>query len=519
MKLTLFTILYSLCVSAFAASSNPNIIFILADDQGYGDVGALNPESRIKTPHLDRIAKEGMIFTDAHSSSSVCTPTRYSVLTGRYHWRTRLQSGVLGGFSRPLIAPDRLTVAGLLKEHGYATACLGKWHLGMDWPLKDGEIADDGGDFSGGYKDGWKVDYAARIQNGPVDVGFDYFFGISASLDMPPYVYIENDRATEPATVEKAFHRKGPAGKNFEAVDVLPRITEKAVEYIGKRAKAAADGNPFFIYFPLNAPHTPILPTPEWQGKSGINDYADFVMQVDASVGDVLEALDKHDLAENTLIIFTTDNGCSPAAKIDELIAAGHHPSYIYRGHKADIFEGGHRVPFLARWPAKVKPGSRSDLLVCQADLMATCAEIVGVELPANAGEDSVSFLPILLGKGLRLVREDVVHQSIGGSFAIRKGKWKLNLCPGSGGWSEPRPGRADLSDLPPFQLYDLSADPGEENNAQAEHPEVVEELKSLLAKHIANGRSTPGPAQENDVAIEMVKPVPPAPAKGKKKG
>lgn len=517
----LFTTLFSFAGILFPpialTAEQPNIIFILADDQGFGDVSALNPESKIPTPHIDRLAKEGMIFDDAHSSSSVCTPTRYSVLTGRYHWRTHLQKGVLGGFSRPLIASDRITVAGLLKQHGYYTACVGKWHLGMDWPLKNGEVADDGGDFSGGYEDGWKVDYTAPIQNGPVDVGFDTFYGISASLDMPPYVYIQDRIPTEVATVEKAFHRKGPAGASFEAVDVLPRITEKSVEIIRERADAAKEGTPFFLYFPLNAPHTPIVPTEEWLGKSGINIYADFTMQVDWSVGEVLKALDETGLAENTLIIFTTDNGCSPAAKIPELQEAGHEPSFIYRGHKADIFEGGHRVPFLARWPARVKAGTRTDQLVGQFDLLATAAEIVGADVPEDQGEDSVSFLPVLAGTATKPIRTSIVSQSINGSFAVRDGNWKLALCPGSGGWSDPRPGRADLSGLPPVQLYDLSTDPGETKNLADAEPERVTRMKAALQDMIDRGRSTPGPELENDVPVEMFKPLP-APRKKPKK-
>jgi len=446
------------------------------------------------------------MFSDAHSSSSVCTPTRYSILTGRYHWRTHLQKGVLGGFSRPLIAKDRLTVAGLLKSKGYYTAAVGKWHLGMDWPLKSGEVADDGGDFSGGYKDGWKVNYKAAIQNGPVDVGFNTFFGISASLDMPPYVFIQDRIPTEEATVEKAFHRKGPSGANFEAIDVLPKITEKAVQVIDDRAKK---DDPFFIYFPLNAPHTPILPAKEWQGKSGINIYADFTMQVDWTVGQVLKALDRNGIAENTLVIFTTDNGCSPAAKIPELQASGHEPSYIYRGHKADIFEGGHRVPFLARWPGKVKAGTKSEQLIGQFDLMATAAEIVGAEVPESAGEDSVSFLPALLGEDKSPIREGLVSQSINGSFAIRKGNWKLALCPGSGGWSHPRPREVDLNTMPELQLYDLSKDPGEQNNLYGTEKEKEQELRTLLESYIKKGRSTAGADQENDVAIQLVKDLP----------
>jgi len=503
-----FAIGLSACLPALAsvhAADRPNIVYIMADDQGFGDVSALNPESKIPTPHIDRIAKEGMIFEDGHTSSSVCTPTRYSVLTGRYHWRTRLQKGVLGGFSRPLISPGRTTVASLLKDHGYRTACIGKWHLGLDWPLKDGGVADDGGDFAGGYQDGWNVDYAADIRNGPCDLGFDHFFGISASLDMPPYVFIDDRRPTEIATVEKAFHRKGPAGADFEAVDVLPRITQETVTFINENA---GGDQPFFIYFPLNAPHTPIVPTPQWQGKSGVNAYGDFTMQVDWTVGEVLRALDANHITDNTLVIFTTDNGCSPAAKIDELEAAGHDHNYIYRGHKADIFEGGHRVPFLARWPNTVKAGSRTEQLVGQIDLLATAAEIVGAELPGDAGPDSVSFLPVLAGKATTPIRQSIVSQSIGGQFAVRDGNWKLCLCPGSGGWSDPRPGRAVLSTLPPMQLYDLSKDPGEQTNLSAEYPRRVERMQEMLREMIDNGRSTPGETLANDADIVMIKAV-----------
>ncbi len=497
-----------LAVAPLYAADKPNIIFILADDQGFGDVSALNPESKIPTPNIDRIAKEGMIFEDGHTSSAVCTPTRYSVLTGRYHWRTHLQKGVLGGFSAPLISKGRLTTASLLRDSGYKTACIGKWHLGWNWPLKGGGFADDKGDFSAKFKDAWNVDYAGEIQDGPNDVGFDYFFGISASLDMAPYVYVRNRVPTELATVEKAFNRKGPAGENFEAVDVLPKITEETVKFIGENAKS---DQPFYIYFPLNAPHTPILPTPEWQGKSGINAYGDFTMQVDWTVGQVLKALDDNGITDETLIVFTTDNGCSPAAKISELEAAGHDQNYIYRGHKADIYEGGHRVPFVVRWPGKVKAGTRTKQLVGQVDFLATAAEIVGAEIPEDGAEDSISFLPVLLGEDKGPIRNSIVSQSIGGQFAIRDGDWKLALCPGSGGWSNPRPGRVDLSKFPPVQLFDLSKDPGEENNLATTHPDRVEKMKAMLKEIIDNGRSTEGPKLKNDVEeIVMVKPVTP---------
>jgi arylsulfatase A-like enzyme len=477
--------------------STPNIVFILADDLGYGDVKCLNPEGKIATPNLDRLAAGGMICTDAHSSSSVCTPTRYGILTGRYNWRSALKSGVLGGLSRRLIEPGRLTVPALLKQKGYATACIGKWHLGMDWPLKDGGFATD-------YPDGWQVDYTRPIQNGPTAVGFDYFFGISASLDMPPYVFIENDRATAVPTVEKTWIRKGPAAAEFEALDVLPTLTRKAVNYIGERAAAAKAGTPFFLYLPLNAPHTPILPTAEWQGKSGLNAYGDFVLQVDAAVGQILRTLDERGLAENTLVVFTSDNGCSPAAKIDEMVAKGHDPSYHFRGHKADIFDGGHRIPFLVRWPARIKAGSTSDQLICLTDLMATCTEIVGAKLPDNAGEDSVSLLPAFLGQADKPLREAVVHHSINGSFSIREGRWKLELCPDSGGWSAPRPGSPAAKKLTPVQLYDLSRDIGEETNVQEQHPDVVQRLTGLLEKYVADGRSTPGALQPNTGEVDI---------------
>jgi len=515
----IFGALGVLCgIPVIAAGTPPNIIVILADDLGYGDVSCNNPESKIPTPNIDRIAKEGMRFTDGHTSSGVCTPTRYSLLTGRYHWRTRLQSGVLGGFSLPLIVEDRLTVAGFLREQGYHTSCIGKWHLGMNWPLKDGKVADDGGDFGKPFKDVSLVDYTAPIQNGPLDRGFDTYYGISASLDMFPFVWIKDRLPTEVASVEKTFLRKGPAGPNFEAVDVQPGITERLIAIIGERAAEAKDGRPFFAYVPYASPHTPIVPRPELQGKSGINAYADFVLQLDADMGRILEALEASGVADDTLLIFTSDNGCSPSANFSELLAAGHNPSYHFRGHKADAFEGGHRVPFLVRWPGKVKPGSGSDQLVGQFDFMATFADLLGKELPPTAGEDSVSFLPALLGAIDKPGRSSLISQSINGSFAIRDGQWKLILCPGSGGWSFPKPGADNTTGLPDFQLYDLSADPGEKNNLVAAHPDRVATMKAALETAIARGRTTDGPDQANDVEIVLIKPLPKQ-GKGKGKG
>jgi arylsulfatase A len=461
-------------LTAMDAPGLPNIVYILCDDLGYGDVKCLGGErSRIATPNIDRLAAGGMVFTDAHSGSSVCTPTRYGILTGRYAWRTHLQNGVLHGYSNPLIAKDRLTVPALLKQHGYDTACIGKWHLGLDVSKSPADLA---------------------VKQGPVTRGFDYYFGIAASLDMPPFAFIENDHLTQAPTATKNWVRKGAAAPDFEAVDVLPTLTKKSVEYIGKAKR------PFFLYLPLTSPHTPIVPTKEWQGKSGLNAYGDFVMQTDWSVGQVLDALEKGGIAESTLVIFTSDNGCSPAAKVDELESKGHYPSELRRGYKADIWDGGHRIPFIARWPGKIQAGSRSGQLTCLTDLMATCAELVGAKVHDNAGEDSVSMLPAMLGTATGPIREAVVHHSIKGMFAIRQGPWKLELCKGSGGWSKGEGGDA------PGQLYDMSKDAGERTNQYGTQPEVVARLTKLLEKYIAGGRSEAGAPQKNDVEVRIWK-------------
>ena len=290
---------------------------------------------------------------------------------------------------------------------------------------------------------------------------------------------------------------------------MLPTLTQKSVDYINGRAADAKNGKPFFLYVPLNSPHTPIVPTKEWQGKSGLNPYGDFVMQTDASLGAILDALEKNGLAENTLVIMTSDNGCSPEAQYPELIEKGHNPSYVFRGTKADIFDGGHRIPFIARWPKHIKPNSSSDQLICLSDLFATCAEILGAKLPDNAAEDSVSILPVLESRAEKPVREAIVHHSINGSFSIRQANWKLELCPDSGGWSAPRPNTPAAKNLPPIQLYDMSLDIGEQNNVQAAHPEIVARLTKLLEKYVADGRSTPGASQPNTTPVDMWKHTP----------
>lgn len=474
---------------------HPNIIYILADDLGYGDVSCLNPESKIHTPNLDQLAQEGMIFTDAHSGSAVCTPTRYGVLTGRYCWRSRLKHGVLNGYSPHLIENGRMTVASLLKPYGYHSACIGKWHLGWDWQ-KQGDKPED-------------VDYSKPIQHGPISNGFDYSFCIPASLDMPPYVYAENDRVTAAPNrvIEgqkgKRMFREGPIGADFKHIEVLPRFTEGAVSYIDEQA-GRKERVPFFLYFALPAPHTPILPTKEFQGKSNTNAYGDFVLQVDWTVGEVMKALKRNGIENETLVIFTSDNGCSPAADFAELEQVGHDPSYIFRGHKADIFEGGHRIPYITRWPSRIQAGSVCKDTVCLTDLMATAADIVGCTLPDAAGEDSVSVLPDMLSTATAPVREATVHHSINGSFSIRQGKWKLELCPGSGGWSPPRPKSEEANPLPPVQLYDLSGDIAETTNVQDQYPDVVKRLTALLESYVKRGRSTPGAPQENNGKVNL---------------
>jgi len=495
-----------------AAPRLPNIVVVLADDLGYGDPACYNPAGRIATPVLDRLAAEGMRFTDAHTTSSVCTPTRYGLLTGRYNWRSRLQRGVLGGLSPRLIEPGRDTVASILRRQCYHTACIGKWHLGMDWVVKPGESVSPLAVES--REQVFAVDYGQPITNGPDAVGFDYFWGIAASLDMVPYTYIENDRVTALPTDDRDFPmvadretgrcRQGPAAPGFEPERVLPDTVAKCADYIRSRAAAARAGRPFFLYVPLTAPHTPILPTPDWQGRSQLNAYGDFVMQTDAAIGEILAALDEHGLTDDTLVIVTSDNGCSPQADFPALAQAGHDPSGGLRGHKADIYEGGHRVPFLVRWPGRVQPGSTTDHLASTVDILATCVAAAGSDVPPEAGEDSVSLLPTLVG-ATDPPRTSLAMHSINGSFAVREGRWKLCLCPGSGGWSPPRPGRGqDDAGLPPVQLFDLEADRAETTNLEAEHPEVVARLTALLEGWVAEGRSTPGPRRNNTVPVEI---------------
>lgn len=498
-RLLLLTVLLLSFNSLFAQGPNeqlPNIVVILADDLGYGDVSSYNDQSAFQTPNIDELAEHGMKFTDAHTTSAVCTPTRYGLLTGRYNWRSRLKKFVLSGYSKSLIEQERLILPELLKQRSYQTAFVGKWHLGWDWEFTGQPVNIDA------LNSRPEVDFSEPIKNGPSEHGFDYSYGFSGSLDMPPYVYVENGVPTSIPTKktvnydEKGFWREGLTAPDFTHAKVLPHLTDKSLEYISSQGE---DDQPFFLYYALPAPHTPILPTSDFIGKSNANLYGDFVMQVDHVVGQIVNQLEEQEMLKETLIIFTSDNGASPRADFEELARAGHDPSYIYRGHKADIYEGGHRVPFVVSWPGKIANGSVSDETISTVDLMATMADIIGEDLADDEGEDSYSFLPVLMQQQYKKpLREATVFHSVEGRFAIRKGDWKLILWPGSGGWSYPNT-EEQLRGLPPFQLYNLEQDPSETKNLIHLYPEKVKELKALLEKYIREGRSTPGVPQEND--------------------
>jgi arylsulfatase A-like enzyme len=480
--------LWSLAVAVLptrgAELGKPNIILILADDLGVGDVQCCFKDGKIPTPNLDRLALQGTIFTDAHSGSAVCTPTRYGIMTGRHAWRTYLRSSVLAAYDDPLIDAGRLTLPAMLKQQGYATDAVGKWHLGWDWPFRRQEMRKKYGQGHKGvvpqYAEPEDFDWSRPIANGPVTRGFDTYFGTHVP-NQPPYCFIENDRVVgTPSEMLRKGGVPGPMVPGHKFVDILPAITRRATEVIARRA---AEKRPFFLYFALTSPHEPVAPSKDWQGKSGISPLADFIMQTDDTVGQVLQALEKNGAAGNTLVIFTADNGASYYTGLKDHLKAGHRPSGPYRGYKADIWEGGHRVPFIARWPGKIKPGTHCRNTVCLTDLMATCAAITGAKLPVDAGVDSVSFLPNLLDADSAPPREATVHQAANGTLSLRRGKWKL---------------------IAPAQLYDLETDVAEKQDVAADHPGIVEELTTLLQLYIATGRSTPGPKQPNDVLVSL---------------
>ncbi|MHB8898940.1 MAG: sulfatase family protein [Thermoguttaceae bacterium] len=501
----------SLSAAEPAKSTTPNILVILADDLGYGDVHCYNPDrGKIPTPNIDRLASEGMRFTDGHSSSGVCSPSRYTLLTGRYHWRTRLQTGIVGVFGDPLIAPDRLTIAGLARQHGYRTACIGKWHLGRDW----GVPADQQALFSVPKQNtvateeqrlAWREVFSKPIAGGPTTRGFDEYFGTDVP-NWPPYCFIENDRTvgipTELLPPELFLNHlaslQGPALKDWKFEPILPALGDRACRFIATQAQA---GRPFLLYMPLTAPHTPLAVNEPWKGKSGLNlAYPDLVMETDSVVGRVLEAVQESGAADNTLVFLVSDNGCAPYIGAKEMEAQGHFPSGPLRGYKSDVWEGGHRIPYIVRWPGVVRPGSVSGQLVHEADIIATVAEVLHARLPDNAAEDSFSLLPLLRG-GNEPIRQNAVSCAARGVAGLRQGPWKLIFE------HDPQAG----TDV---RLYNLDDDLGETRNLAAQQPERVAEMKALMDKLIVDGRSTPGQVQKNDVEVTIRDRGAPAPAK-----
>ncbi|MEX2235879.1 MAG: arylsulfatase [Cyclobacteriaceae bacterium] len=510
MKITLKTLIPFLFFGLLAFNSysqtKPNIVIILADDLGYGDVQCYNLQrGKIPTPNIDRLAASGMRFTDGHSSSGICSPSRYTLLTGRYHWRSRLQKGIVDMWEKPLITPDRLTIASLAKQAGYRTAALGKWHLGWNWPIdpEDRSHFTDTGPFEGQSRNGtalksvateddraaWKRTFAKAITGGPIELGFDSYFGTDVP-NWPPFCFIKNDRTVgvpgellgrNQVDINQASFQ-GPALEGWDLEQILPTLAARATTFIAEQVKAK---QPFMLYFSLTSPHTPLAVTDNWKNKSGLNNsYADFVMQTDAVVGEVLDELKANGVEDNTIVFFLSDNGCGPYIGVKELETLGHFASGPLRGYKGDVWEGGHRTPFIVRFPGVTKAGSVSDQLVLHADVMATLANIFDKKLPDNAGEDSFSLLPLLKGSK-KAIRKNGVACRYDGLQAVRMGSWKL-ICT-----TDP-------------ELYNVAEDIGETRNVAAENQKLVIDMLSLRKKLISDGRSTPGAIQQNDVEVNL---------------
>ncbi len=496
MKQTFFSLVFALAwvaQTANAIAEKPNIIVIYTDDQGYGDTSCLNPDAKFKTPNLDRVAAEGICFTNGHCSDTVCTPSRYGLLTGRYCWRTIRKTGVMGAEGDCLIKDRRMTLASLLKSNGYQTAMVGKWHLGMDFP-----------------GDRKTRDWTKPIADMPLDKGFDYFFGVPASLNygvlawfegrfakVPPTLYTAkkpNQRhvdyrimppyqPTPQATKQELGTLGMEVAPDFIDNQCLTRFTDKAIQWMKEKTADARNGKPFFLYLPYTSPHYPVCPLPEFWGQGDCGGYGEFVIETDHHVGRVLEFLQTSGLDENTLIVFTSDNGPEKSWQ-QRITDFDHHSNGQYRGGKRDIYEGGHRVPFFIRWPGGIKnPGRACNELVGQVDLLATFAELIGVELPPEAGEDSQSFASVLLDPDYQHQRVPLINHSAAGRFSVTEGKWKLIL-----------PHQKSQR-----ELYDLQADPAETRNLFDQQPDVANSLEARITKIVCSGRSTPGERQSND--------------------
>ncbi len=491
--------------SAFAADArNPNILVILADDLGYGDVGCYNPQSKVPTPHLDRLAREGMRFTDAHSPSTVCTPTRYSLLTGQMAFRINYRS-VFAGVGGPcLIKDNQLSLPQMLRARGYATALMGKWHVGLSFLDKAGQRITQGG-----VEGVQLIDYSRAIPDAPIHRGFDRFFGTACcpATDFL-YAFIDGDRIPVPPTgmLDKSKlpkhpyandNRPGMIAPDYDLEEVDMVFLRKSREFLETHVKQSP-GKPFFLLHSMHAAHLPSFAAKQFRGSTKAGPHGDFIHELDFIVGELMATLAKLGVADNTLVIFTSDNGPETTSVIHMRADHGHDGARPWRGVKRDNWEGGHRVPFIARWKGNIAPGSTSTQTICLTDLMATCAAITGTTLPDNAAEDSFNLLPVLLGKdGGKPVRDYTLHQTISLALAIRQGPWKYLDHRGSGGngydkGELQRFALPDAAPTAPGQLYHLATDPGETNNLYFKEPEMMAKLKSLLESSKASGRSAP---------------------------
>ena len=503
----LFLITFGVSISLSEENQLPNILFILADDLGYGDVRCYNSESKVPTPHIDQLAEEGILFTDAHSPSTVCTPTRYSILTGRMAFRTGMR-GVFTGAGGPcMIEKDRMTIGGMLQNKGYTTSLYGKWHVGMTFFDKDGKPIN-----KNGLEAVQRIDYSRAIPDAPIHRGFDYFFG---SVCCPTtdwlYAFIDGDRIPVPPTkiIDRSPLPKHPYSKDNRPGMIAPgysmeeidlQFMEKSLSFLEEHSKKRK-GSPFFLFHSAQAVHLPSFPADQFKGKTKAGPHGDFIFELDYIVGKLMAALDKHGFTDNTLVIFSSDNGPEVPTVLSMRQDYKHDGARPWRGVKRDNWEGGHRVPFIARWPGKIKPGTRSSQTLSLTDLMATFAAITNVKLPQEAGEDSVNMLPALIGsdKG-KSIRKYTLHQTISLALAIRRGPWKYLDHKGSGGNNYDRAGRWGMKKYivpekepeAPGQLYNLDTDPGETNNLYFKRSEIVKELKNKLEEFKKSGRSVP---------------------------
>ena len=519
-----------LCLASQVSASRPNVIYIMADDLGIGDVKCFGKDRcQIPTPGFDRLAKEGMMFTDAHAITSFCVPTRMAIMTGRYPWRFRRpRPDGRWGFLNPRIETSRSTLGSMLRKAGYRTGYVGKWHLGTKMQTVDGK--------NQGPKN---VDYTKPLTIGPASYGFDYSWILPGSLDMYPYVFVKNHRFVGKVTAQKgwsAFNRVGPAEESFEDHQVLDVFASQAEQFIRRNAARSKSGRPFFLYLALTAPHTPTSPSKSFKGKSGLGVYGDFVAETDHCVTRVLKALDRHKLAENTLVIATSDHGAAAYAgnilratplQIHQLEKQGHYSSGIYRGFKFSVYEGGLRVPFVARWPKVIRQRSICNRLICLGDLMRTLADVCGRKLPPEEAPDSISYHRLMKNPQANSPRKSLVMKSTR-AFAIRRGKWKLALCPGSGcnghwgnrtrqqeAWENAlkefgsKPKRKDLFAAPFVQLFDMDKDPGEHHNLAKQKPQLVQQLVAELRRLNQAGTSQHGQTLKDFRRVNLLGGVP----------